>query len=106
MTSKQLFIIKSLFDTESRLSTRGGYCEVLHDAFPEDVAFMKQLIEEGSVVAYSTRSEGCGLPCYIFSGFTPKGRAMYEHITKKASNEVSNSDAKENKSDEHETPKA
>jgi len=77
MTPKQLFIVKSLFDSESRLSTLGGHCEVLHDALPDDVAFMKQLIAEGSVVAYSTRSNGCGLPCFIFSGFTTKGHTIY-----------------------------
>ena len=82
MTSKQLFIIKSLFDSESRLSTRVGYCEVLHDAPPADVAFMKQLIEEGSVVAYQTRSKGCGLPCFMFARFTPRGRAVYASFSK------------------------
>ena len=51
---------------------------------------MEQLIAEGSVYAYKARSKGCGLPCFIFNGFTPVGRARYEHlIMKDISNRVS-----------------
>ena len=78
MTPRQLFIIKSLFESEARHTASDGCCEVLYDAPSEDIFFMRQLIEEGSVIAYKTRSSKCGLPCFEFHGFTPAGYALYK----------------------------
>ncbi len=109
MTQCQIDVINELFVTEALHAQSGGQGEVLHDAPPLKVAFMEQLIAEGSVYAYKTRSKGCGLPCYMLSAITPKGRSIYGHgIIKKESEskEVSNGKVKERKSNEQETPEA
>lgn len=77
MMDRESFVIKTLFHSEKHGKTTDGYHEVLHDAPQSDVSFMEQLIENGYVVAYRTRSKGAGLPCFMFAGFTPKGRAVY-----------------------------
>ena len=77
MTPRQLFVIKSLFESEARHATSDACCEVLHDAPAADIFFMEQLIAEGSVIAYKTRSSGCGLPCFEFRGFTSQGHKIY-----------------------------
>lgn len=77
MTPRQLYVVKSLFESETRHATSDGCCEVLHDASTADIFFMEQLIAEGSVIAYKTRSSGCGLPCYEFRGFTSQGHKIY-----------------------------
>ena len=77
MTERQSFIIKTLFYYENHGKTTDGYHEVLQDAPSADVTFMRQLIENGYVCAYQARSKGCGLPCFMFAGFTPQGCTAY-----------------------------
>ena len=90
MTQSQIDVVTVLLAMEPHHKRQGGQVEVLHNAPSVKAAFMEQLIAEGSVYAYKARSKGCGLPCFIFNGFTPVGRARYEHlIMKDISNRVS-----------------
>lgn len=78
MTDRQLMILKSLFEYESAGAKMHDYVEVLTDAPPEDVAFTEGLVKHGDIVAYRTRSEKSGLPCFAFRGFTPDGHKVYD----------------------------
>ena len=90
MTQSQIDVVTLLFAMEAHHTRQGGQVEVLHDAPSAKAAFMEQLIAEGSVCAYKTRSGRCGLSCFMFRGFTSLGQARYEHlIMKDISNRVS-----------------
>jgi len=78
MTDRQLMILKLLLKHELSGATARGYIEVLIDAPSEDVAFMEGLVKHGDIVAYRTRGEKSGLPCFAFRGFTPVGHKIYD----------------------------
>ena len=74
---RQIYVLKSLFAAANSSGALDNDVTVLHDAPPEDVAFMNQLIKEGSVVAYRPKRKGYPFSCFIFCGFTEKGLKAY-----------------------------
>ena len=74
---RQIYVLKSLFAAANSSSAIDKDVTVLHDAPSEDVAFMNQLIKEGSVVAYRPKRKGYLTNCFVFGGFTEKGLKAY-----------------------------
>lgn len=74
---RQIYVLKSLFAAANSSGAIDKDVAVLHDAPPEDVAFMNQLIKEGSVVAYRPKRKGYRFNCFVFGGFTEKGLRAY-----------------------------
>lgn len=74
---RQIYVLKSLFAAANSSGAIDKDVTVLHDAPLEDVAFMNQLIKEGSVVAYRPKRKGYPFNCFVFGGFTEKGLKAY-----------------------------
>ena len=70
---RQIYVLKSLFAAMNSSGASDKDVIVLHDAPSEDVAFMNQLIKEGSVVAYRPKRNGYPFNCFVFGGLLKKG---------------------------------